>query len=101
MLETFVKDCIPWEGPHAGAWGQREEGAEDKGEAEEGDEELWPAHSPPFPIPLCHWGGGRIVGSEVEEKSGLSFYFSRSCSGINWQDIKLFFPKQSPFCLWQ
>lgn len=39
MLETFVKDCIPWEGPHAGAWGQREEGAEDEGEAE-GDEEL-------------------------------------------------------------
>lgn len=52
-------------------------------------------------IPLHHWGGGRIVGSEVEEKRGLSFYSSRSCSGTNWQEVKLVFPKQSPFCLWQ
>lgn len=30
MLEKFTNDCIPWEGPRAGAEQCKEEGVEDK-----------------------------------------------------------------------
>lgn len=51
-----MKDCVPWEGPHAGAGGQQEEGA-----VEMKCHDL--TRTPWSPAPLG--GGGRRVGSEA------------------------------------
>jgi len=52
-LEQFVENCLPWEGPHAGAGAEGEE----SGVAETMCDELTTV---PTPHPLCcWWGGGR------------------------------------------
>lgn len=55
MLEKFVKDCIPWEGPHSAAGEEHEEG----GAAETNVYELPATPVPQPPAPL--------VRKEVEE----------------------------------
>ncbi|KAK4810860.1 LOW QUALITY PROTEIN: hypothetical protein QYF61_008832 [Mycteria americana] len=73
MLDRFVKDCILWEGPHAGAG----EECEEEGAAEAKHYELTTT-----PIPLCHsGGGGRRIRSEAEprKKRGVG----RKCLGPN------------------
>jgi len=62
MLEQFMEDSVPWEGPRAGA------GAEcEKERAAETACDEWTAA--PFPVPLRHsGGGGREIGSEAEPR---------------------------------
>ncbi|KAK4827778.1 hypothetical protein QYF61_021731 [Mycteria americana] len=67
-LKKFVEDCLPWEGPHAGAGEECEESSpEEEGAAETTCDELT---ATPIPRPLRCWGGGgREFGSEAEPEN--------------------------------
>ena len=57
-----MANCLPWEGPHAGAGAECEE----EGAAETKFDELTAI---PIPLPLrCLGGGGGEIGSEVKPR---------------------------------
>jgi len=105
MLEQFMNDCILWEGhqTEAGEEGEKE------GVAEMKHYELTTTPIPHSPALLGGEEGeeqsgvklspGRKLGRGEEGGFSFVFYFSLSYSVINWQQIKLIFPKVSLFCL--
>lgn len=104
ILQNFMGDCLPREGPHSGAGEECEESfPEEEGESETTCDELTIA---PTPCPLCHClGGGRELVSEVEsgKKGGvglrcfknLGFIFSFSHSDLIHNKLSYFFPMLS------
>lgn len=104
-VEKFMKNCVLWEGPEAGAKEEREKSSHRGGGS--GRDNVWSTdHSPHFQSPILPgWMKQRKSGTKLstgrsEEEDVLSFgFFSLSYSDVIGN--KFIFPMSSLFYLWQ